>query len=198
MKAGRGKNKGNAFERRICQKLSLWWSEGKREDIFWRSASSGGVATMRSKRGKTMAGQSGDISAIHESGMPLTRLCTVELKRGYKGASIADMCDRLEASKPSKWEEFILQCQREAKESDSPFWILIVQRDRKRPMICIPTSFMNALLQIRKFSSFEFLCKIRIHRKNVRLNIVYLELDEFLQKVDHTIIEQLSKGLTNV
>lgn len=96
MKAGRGKNKGNAFERRICQKLSLWWSEGKREDIFWRSASSGGVATMRSKRGKTMAGQSGDISAIHESGMPLTRLCTVELKRGYKGASIADMCDRLE------------------------------------------------------------------------------------------------------
>lgn len=91
-----------------------------------------------------------------------------------------------------------MQCQREAKESDSPFWILIVQRDRKRPMICIPTSFMNALLQIRKFSSFEFLCKIRIHRKNVRLNIVYLELDEFLQKVDHTIIEQLSKGLTNV
>lgn len=77
------KAKGASFERSICQKLSLWCSGMTREDIFWRSAMSGGRATFKVRRGadpKRYMGQSGDISAIHPLGQPLLELFVVECK----------------------------------------------------------------------------------------------------------------------
>ena len=37
MRSGGGKQKGSAFEREICKKLSLWFTENERDDIFFRS-----------------------------------------------------------------------------------------------------------------------------------------------------------------
>jgi len=46
MRKGGGKAKGASFERDICRRLSLWVSAGKQEDVFWRSAMSGGRSTV--------------------------------------------------------------------------------------------------------------------------------------------------------
>ena len=46
MKSGAGHRKGAEFERTIAKRLSLWLSQGHRDDLLWRSAMSGGRATI--------------------------------------------------------------------------------------------------------------------------------------------------------
>ena len=95
-----GKSKGNSFERQICKQLSLWWSNGKSEDIFWRTASSGAMANIRSKSCKKSFGQYGDIQAINPIGQPLIDVCTIELKRGYSKNTFADLMEPLTRINP--------------------------------------------------------------------------------------------------
>lgn len=68
MRKGGGKQKGASFEREICVLLSSWISGGTQEDVFWRSAMSGGRATVAFKKGKRLATQAGDISCISPIG----------------------------------------------------------------------------------------------------------------------------------
>jgi hypothetical protein len=83
MKPGGGKQKGGNFEREVCKKLSLWVSEGKSDDLFGRSAMSGGRATVRSKKGKETASGQGDITAVVPEGNSLTNKFVIECKN-YK------------------------------------------------------------------------------------------------------------------
>lgn len=83
MKAGGGKAKGSSFERTICKELSLWISNGKYGDIFWRSAMSGGRSTVSLKSGKKLAAQAGDISSIHRLGHLFIEQFIIECK-AYK------------------------------------------------------------------------------------------------------------------
>jgi hypothetical protein len=87
MKRGRGKHKGGSFERKVCKQLSLWVSRGKDEDLFWRSAISGGRATQSLKRGKKLRRQAGDICATSAEGCGLTDVFYVECKH-YKDLNI--------------------------------------------------------------------------------------------------------------
>lgn len=64
MRSGGGKGKGSAFERLVCHRLSLWLSRGERDDLLWRSAMSGGRATLQLATGKVNLAQSGDVTAI--------------------------------------------------------------------------------------------------------------------------------------
>lgn len=68
MRPGGGKQKGAQFERDVCVMLSKWVSHGKQEDVFWRSAMSGGRATVGFKTGKKLSSQVGDISCVHPLG----------------------------------------------------------------------------------------------------------------------------------
>lgn len=77
---GSGKRKGTAYERKICNALSKWVSNGKRHDIFWRSAISGGRATTAYKKGQILSRQAGDICAVSPEGHDLTNLFYFELK----------------------------------------------------------------------------------------------------------------------
>lgn len=84
---GSGKRKGSGFEREVCVQLSRWVSHQTREDIFWRSAMSGGRATVAFNKGKLLAKQAGDISAIDPLGHQLTDRFCVECKF-YKSLEI--------------------------------------------------------------------------------------------------------------
>lgn len=67
MRAGGSQSKGAYFERRICKELSKWVSNNytyARDDLFWRSAMSGGRATIGKKQGEQREAQEGDISAL--------------------------------------------------------------------------------------------------------------------------------------
>lgn len=74
--ARRSKQKGSAFERLICKQLSLMITHGKRGDVFWRSAMSGGRATVHG----TNVRQSGDICAVAPEGHILTDDYFIECK----------------------------------------------------------------------------------------------------------------------
>lgn len=74
------KQKGAEFERLVCKALSRWVSRGRKEDIFWRSAMSGGRATVQSKAGQLLKAQCGDISAISKEGFLLTNAFFIECK----------------------------------------------------------------------------------------------------------------------
>jgi hypothetical protein len=80
MKSGGGKQKGSSFEREICKKLSLWVSYGKSDDLFWRSAMSGGRATVRTRKGQKTSSGHGDITAVTPEGNILTDTFIVECK----------------------------------------------------------------------------------------------------------------------
>lgn len=80
MKAGSGKSKGSAFEREVCRRLSLWLSQGERDDLLWRSAMSGGRATVQFRRGKVNVTQSGDVSAVGQGAFEFCERTFVEAK----------------------------------------------------------------------------------------------------------------------
>lgn len=77
------KGKGSSFEREIARELSLWWTEGERDDVFYRSHASGARFTQRRKSGKDTAMQGGDITCSDSIGEALIRIFNFELKTGY-------------------------------------------------------------------------------------------------------------------
>lgn len=137
MKRGASKAKGGAFERLICKKLSLWWTDSERDDVFYRTASSGGRATQRSKRKQKTFGQYGDIQAADPIGQPLMDLCVIECKDGYASDSIADLLDKELRHKP-KYEQFIKQARQSHKDAGTRCWMLIARRRGRQIMIFVP------------------------------------------------------------
>jgi hypothetical protein len=81
-----GKLKGGSYERTVAKKLSLWLTNGKEEDCLWRSAMSGGRATVAHKKGIKNR-QAGDLAAVSPEGHLLTNKYFVECK-AYKDLEI--------------------------------------------------------------------------------------------------------------
>jgi len=142
MKLGAGHTKGAAFERGICRQLSLWWTFGTRDDIFWRTPQSGGRATRREQKGKGSAGHYGDIMAVDPIGNPLLQFMTFELKHGYRLASAMDLVD---GGKKSQWGKWILGAKRVHLEANSLHFALIVRRHMKKVVICFSSSLRQSL-----------------------------------------------------
>lgn len=138
--------KGPQFERDMARALSLWWTSGKRDDVFWRTSQSGGRATQRRKGGRLTFGQSGDTSATDPIGRPLLDLVTIEFKRGYNTQTLMGALDGGKAR--SVWEGWVHQARRQAEAAGSPWWLLIHKRDRRRALIFLPLDLAEALPQI--------------------------------------------------
>ena len=103
-RAGGGKAKGSAFERQACKDLSLWVTAGQRDDCLWRSAMSGGRATLNAKKGKNLiAHVSGDICATHPDGHPLIELFYIECKF-YKDLKLAQLVTSTGGPVAKFWE----------------------------------------------------------------------------------------------
>lgn len=137
--------KGADFERRFCKELSLWWSDRKQDDLFWRSSMSGGRSTVRHKTGKATAGHSGDICATAEISMPLTNLITFELKSGYnKTANAHSLLDFKAVKKSGRtgqkmYEAWIEQAILAQERAGTPYWMLIHRRDGGIPFCFMPS-----------------------------------------------------------
>jgi len=140
--------KGSQFERAICKQLSLWWTNGKRDDVFWRTAGSGARATTRSKRGRGTKNQYGDIQATDSIGQPLIDLCTIEIKKGYSYHSFFDLIDRLPNETKQPYRQFIQQARDQQRDAKTFSWLLITARDRKKPMIAMPVKLKRLLMKV--------------------------------------------------
>jgi hypothetical protein len=129
--------KGADFERDISRTLSLWWSHGERDDIFWRTSMSGGRATVRRKAGKATAYQAGDITSTDPVGAPLIKATVIELKRGYARWCVLDLLD---AKSPTKTVlgGFLSQVEEELKQAGIRNFLLICKRDGRSPFVIMP------------------------------------------------------------
>ncbi len=181
MKAGGGKIKGGEFERNICKKLSLWISEGKRDDLFWRSAMSGGRATVGFKKGIKRNTQIGDISSIDPLGNKLTDKFVLECKF-YKNIHLQSMLFGI--PKNNSIYEFWITLNKQAKKVD------------KHPILIIKQNGMPALMGLTQ-GNFQKILKedydiIPIALFSYMLPILYLyELEYILNMVDPVILESL-------
>lgn len=103
--SAKGHIKGPAYERKVCQRLSLWASCQRRDDLFWRTATSGGRATFRARTrpGQPIVTQVGDVCSLHAEGSALTKLFVIECKRwGFRKMEL----DRLASGRTSRFFVF--------------------------------------------------------------------------------------------
>lgn len=73
-------SKGAHFEREVAKQLSSWMTGGRRHDLFWRTAMSGGRATIANRNKGYVRSQLGDITAVDYEGYPLTEKFVIEAK----------------------------------------------------------------------------------------------------------------------
>ena len=132
MRPGGGKNKGGAEERRICKLLSLWVSHGKSEDLYWRSAMSGGRATVHKRAGKDIR-QAGDITAVAPEGHVLTDIFFIEVKH-VKDLNIASFILSDRGKLAQFWRQACVQAQDHLRQP-----LLIAKENHREPLvICRP------------------------------------------------------------
>ncbi len=132
MKKGGGKSKGSSFERELCTQLSLWISGGKRSDLLWRSAMSGGRATVRAKKGEKIRTQAGDISAVDPLGHVLTDKYYIEAKH-YKNLNLDAFLLRGGGPIRQFWDRAVEEAARYDK---TP--MLICRQDRYPTFVLLP------------------------------------------------------------
>lgn len=145
------RGKGSGYERDVCKQLSLWWTGGERDDVFWRSSGSGARATVRGRKGTATAGQYGDVAATDPIGKPFTDMFTVEVKRGYNDHTIQDLLDCPDDAAIQVWEGFLAQAWGSHKQAGSYAWMLVIKRDRREALVCIP---WYAMLSLTKHGAF--------------------------------------------
>ena len=133
MKAGGGGKKGSAFERKICVALSLWMSGEKSKDWFWRTAMSGGRATViRKKTEEILLNQVGDVGAISRGGLPLTNSAVIECKH-VKSLGLHQLVCATGGPIEKFWQRVWQEAQRAAR---CP--MLIAQQNRLPTLLMIP------------------------------------------------------------
>jgi hypothetical protein len=189
--------KGGGYEREICKKLSLWWSGGKDDDLFWRSSQSGGRATSRFKKNKTTRGHCGDICATDSSGEPLVKLVTIEVKRGYNSCNLAEVLDKPRHLKQNLFESFIEQSISACSRAGTPYWMLIHRRDSRMAMVYFSRVLYKTLSRMTIFDT-DLSGSVLIRTSTNQQREVFfacMKLDTFLEAVDPGDIRVLAQGL---
>ena len=180
-----GKIKGGNYERHLSKILSLWWTNGERDDVLWLTSNSGGRATFRNNRGKKTTTHCGDICAIDPIAEPLIRFAVIEAKKGYNKSTLHDLLDKPRNAKLQIYEEWFEQAERARVSKGSRYWMLIHCRDRREDLIFFP-ALLAANLILPSFAN------------QVILNwnwtkIIGCRLNDFLQETEPSDFQILIK-----
>ena len=130
---GYGGKKGAAYERMIAVMFSLWISEGTREDLLWRTAMSGGRATVKRQRGRKADAQAGDLGSIDPMADWFTSTFLLELKRYHSFDWHRDVADPTSATSQKATKrplEIFLHTVQEAKVAGRVAPMVILRGDR--------------------------------------------------------------------
>lgn len=189
----RANQKGSGFEREICKRLSFWWTEGARDDVFWRACQSGGRATQRAKQGVATAGSYGDIMAIDPIGKPLLDFFTIELKRGALEHP-SQLIERKPSEAVRRFEAAVWQAIESHEQARSKYWLLIVKRDARDVMIYIPSKSVRHFQWSFCPSSRYWM---RLNKKDgtaSKLAFYSTRLDTFLRHIDPADVRNALQG----
>lgn len=175
--------KGANFERDTCRQLSLWWTEGGRDDVFWRTAGSGARATSRGKAGRSTYGQYGDIQAVDPIGAPLLRMFTFELKKGYMGNTISDAFDSIirKADRAHPFVEFLQQAYKSSVAAGSASWALIHRRDNRHTTITLPFGIFPDVIRRLDHVTVTFTWGLLFRIIGCNFTVCQVRLEELLE-----------------
>ena len=189
--------KGESFEREICKYLSLWWSDGKYADIFWRSR-------VRSTRKSLSAKhQLGDIKADSPEGEGLMKVFNIELKTGYsvgkKGKTVKnvpwDLLDLIDYRKGSEdlekkqiikfWRQTVTDA-----EISERIPLLIFKRDFHVPVVCISSRLMNTLENYQNQYNNRLFC----YEENDYEKLVFTRVETFFEWLSPETVKMMGEG----
>lgn len=105
---GYGASKGAAYERTLAVLLSMWLTDGEREDVLWRTAMSGGRATVARRKGRSAESQAGDLQPTDSVGDWFCSTFLIEAKR-YKAFDWARDITEARSARPAKATQRILE-----------------------------------------------------------------------------------------
>lgn len=160
-KGGAGKRKGSAFERKVCEKLSRWIQPNTEETLFWRSAMSGGRATVRHARGKKDDTQSGDISCIHPEGAWLTEHFAIECKF-YADLDIKSALLKNKGKLAKFWKEIRKVAKKHGKHP-----MLIAKENRTDTLLLINEEGYTSLNTFRPMGNISYLVRSPLMKTRV-------------------------------
>ena len=136
------KGKGSSFERECSRMLSLWWTNGKRDDAIWRSASSGALTTVG--KGRYLA-HTGDFAATDGEAELLFKHVIIEAKRGYNRYSVQDLLDVPEKSlAKSPVYEMVIKLIESGK-TQKKHVMLLWKRDRRDLLVFTDIRYTNMI-----------------------------------------------------
>lgn len=186
---GKGKGKGSAYEREKCRELSLWITEGQRDDLFWRSPTSGGRATSRAKKGLNTYGCYGDILCVDPDGLWLIpTTITVEIKKGYTTKLLfSDLIERPGAE--SLIHKFWQKIKKESQRANSLYPFLIFRRSFRNEMVLTDFGFTKL------FRNFFRQVEIYITYKNDHEKLILFNYQDLLKLPSHQIKEAINARL---
>lgn len=177
-----GKIKGGEYERNISKKLSLWISQEKRDDLFWRTSGSGSRHTIRYKKNLTTEGQVGDItytcSGVSEE---FLKVFCLEIKF-YKDINLWGTVTKSKVGLLDFWEQADEQAKKVGK-----IPILIAKQNYK-PALLISNKIFNKLF----IKNFKLKPELEVNLVNQKIFIWKLEdiFDINPKKFMSIIVEQ--------
>jgi len=183
-------SKGGSMEREIGVLLSKWWTDNKRDDIFYRSNASGARFTQRRKSGKDTAYQSGDITFTDPIGEPLIKAWNIETKSGYGGREkIKDSTGKVIKKIQHRWDILDILDSSQKKTTFETMWeqccrdanltyripVLIFRRNQRKVCVAILSSYKRKLVEF-----FGNPCCKTIEYKHNSLRILIMPFENFL------------------
>lgn len=192
-----GNRKGRPFELEIAVRLSEWWSNDRRVDIYYHTHVSGARATVRAKTGRHTAGAYGDLMATDPIGQPLLDVMVFEAKRGYSSFTPYDAFDRRPGSAIQVWEGFLTQARDSQRQARSLGWAIIAKRDQRERVIALPMHLWAALLPPGDLAAVVPWLESRIMVREVSgpqvVHWAATELETFLEAVQPAAVRTLAE-----
>jgi hypothetical protein len=192
--------KGDSFERLVPRQLSLWFTHGKRDDLYWRKKN-------RNRRDGNKY-QLGDIICETSEGRELTQLFNIELKTGYSKSRSGttkvknvpwDLLDLIDYTirKNQKVKNFVIldfweQTTRDAKLT-SRIPLLIFKRDYHVPVVVISKEHKSLLSEYLGDIDVESFLSLN-YKDDV---LLFYRRDEFFEWLTPEIVCVLANKLRN-
>lgn len=140
------KGKGNSFENKIAKELSLWITDGKKKDVLMRAPTSGARSTVMLKVNQLYSDQAGDIVAVAEEGVPLTKSFIIECKHRKDLVFTSLLFGREKSEGLLKfWLKLVDEC---CVHSKHP---LLIARQNNSPIIMGCTGYLLDKFELRSY-----------------------------------------------
>ena len=174
------KGKGSEFERAICKKLTVWLTGKVKPYAFWRSPSSGALATLHEENENL----SGDVIGVTEEAKVICDIINFELKTGYKETSLDKF---LKYNKNDNFKNFWQQC---IDESCSKYPVIVYRKKGfKDPWVGINNDMFNKFES--KLNNFRYLI---IHFRSYLPDLYIFSYNEFFDTIKPKDIRELKSG----